>query len=129
MWWCIFCTEMGRKFHDVGITDRNVNIIYDEHSHQKTNRKKKNHYLRSYVIRRAAKCLGDGIATDLFFTHAKIRNFDVPILIQQDVVQFEVPIDNSMSVEEEETNRNFCCVKPVRKCNSYDEFQVNLDQK
>ena len=72
-------------------------------------------YLRSDVIRRATKRLGACISPNSLFAHAKICNLDVSILIQQDIVQFEVTINNAMSVQEKQTNCNFSCIKPKKE--------------
>ena len=71
-------------------------------------------YLRSDVIRCSTKCFGRIWSWNLFLAHAEIGDFDVTILIQEDVVQLEIAINDAMSVKKEETNSNFRRVKPVK---------------
>ena len=71
-------------------------------------------YLRSDVIRCSTKCFGRIWSWNLFLAHAEIGDFDVTILIQEDVVQLEIAINDAMSVKKEETNCNFRRVKPVK---------------
>ena len=69
-------------------------------------------YLWSYVVRSATKCLSGGTIENPLFTHAKVGNLDVAILIEEDIVQLEVTINNPMGVEKEQANSNFRRIKP-----------------
>lgn len=56
-------------------------------------------YLRSNVVRGTAKCLGGLGANDVLLTHAKISYFDMPIGIQEHVVQFQISIKDSFAMQ------------------------------
>ena len=51
------------------------------------------------------------IILNVFFTHAKISNLNMAVLIQQDIVQLQVTINDANSVKEKQSNGNFSCVK------------------
>ena len=40
----------------------------------------------------------------VFFAHSKVCYLDVPLLVQHNVVQLEVPVDNTQRVEKDEPN-------------------------
>ena len=58
-------------------------------------------YLWSYVIRSATEGLSGSAIKNPLFTHAKVGNLYVAILIEEDIVQLEVTINNPMGVEKE----------------------------
>lgn len=64
-----------------------------------------NIHLRRYVIGRAAKGLGSFIAGDAFLAHAKVGDFYVAVLIQQNVVELEITIDDAARVQVEQADR------------------------
>lgn len=66
---------------------------------------------RSNVVGRPAKRLGRLIPRDAFFAHSEVGDLDVPVLVQQNVVQLEVPVNDAASVKEEEPDRYFRSVE------------------
>lgn len=48
-------------------------------------------YLGSYVVRRSAEGLGGDAIQHIFFTHAEIRNLDVALTVQHDIIQLQIP--------------------------------------
>ena len=40
----------------------------------------------------------------VFFAHSKVRDLDVSLLVQHNVVQLEVSVDNTQGVKEDEPN-------------------------
>ena len=69
-------------------------------------------YLWSDVVRGPAECLGHGPITDVLLAHPEVRDLDVPVLVQHDVVQLEVPVDHTQRVEEDDAHGYFSGVKP-----------------
>lgn len=51
----------------------------------------------------------------IFFAETVIGNLDVPIKGQQDIVQFQITIDNTILVEVFKSKANFRGVKPAKK--------------
>ena len=45
--------------------------------------------------------------------HPKICDLDVAILIQHDVIKLEVPVDDTLCMEEDDANCYLSCIKPV----------------
>lgn len=83
-------------------------------------------YLRSNVVRSAAKSFGGPIAGNALLAHTKIGDLDVTILIQQNVVQFQVAIDDAARVKVEQSDCDFGRVKSVqmkKKSNWYKIIQ------
>lgn len=61
-------------------------------------------YLGRNVIGRAAEGFGGLVAADALFTHAEVGDFYVPVLVQQHVVQLQVPVDDPSRVQVEEAD-------------------------
>ena len=55
--------------------------------------------------------LGCSSISYILFAHAKVRNLDVAVLVQHDVVQLEVSVDHTEGVEENDTDGNLGGVK------------------
>lgn len=70
-------------------------------------------YLRCNVVGRSAERLRGRVAEDSFFAHAKVSDLDVAVLIEEDIVQFEVSVDDAARVQEEQADRNLGRVKPA----------------
>lgn len=51
----------------------------------------------------------------VFFTETVIGNLDVSVKGQQDVVQFQITIDDAILVEVFESKADFCGVKPAKR--------------
>ena len=49
-------------------------------------------YLWRHVIGRSAEGVGRFVEVDLKFAHAKVRNSDVALIIEQEIVQLEVSV-------------------------------------
>jgi hypothetical protein len=64
-------------------------------------------HLGSDVVRCAAKGFGDFVSVDAFFAHAEVGDFDVTVLIQQDVVQLQVAVNDAPAVQEEQADGYF----------------------
>jgi hypothetical protein len=64
------------------------------------------------ITRRSAKSLRRGVAGNSLFAHSKVRDLNVAIAFQHNIVQFEVPIDYAPGVEEEQTDGDFGGVEP-----------------
>ena len=58
------------------------------------------------------ECLGSIPIQNSLLAQPKVCNLDVPLLVNHDVVQLEVPVDDTMTVEVEDTDGYFCCIKP-----------------
>ena len=56
------------------------------------------------VVWRAAEGLGDGVALHLLLAHAKVGDLDVPVLVEQDIVQLEVSVDDAAVVQVEQAD-------------------------
>ena len=63
------------------------------------------------VVRSPAEGLGHGSIADVLLAHSKIRNLDMAVLVQHDVVQLEVSVDHTEGVEENNTDGNLGGVK------------------
>lgn len=50
------------------------------------------------VIGRAAEGFGGLVAADTLFAHTKVRDLDVAVLIQQNVVELQIAIDDAARV-------------------------------
>jgi len=72
-----------------------------------------NIHLRRYIIGRAAESLGSLVTGDAFFAHAKVRDFYMTILIQQDIIKLEVTVNDATRMQEEQANGYFRRVKSV----------------
>ena len=59
--------------------------------------------------------LGCSSISYILFAHAKVRNLDVAVLVQHDVVQLQVSVDDTQGMKENDTNRNLSRIEPVRK--------------
>lgn len=52
-----------------------------------------------------------------YFAHSIIGQFDVSFMVQQHVVQLQVPVDNSLFVQEVQSDADFSCIKSEKeKC-------------
>lgn len=68
-------------------------------------------YFGRYVIRSPAKCFRRFISRYPLFTHTEIRNFDMSVLIQQNVIQFKIPVNDSATVKVKQTDGDFGGIK------------------
>lgn len=59
------------------------------------------------VIGRPAEGLGRLVTADTLLAHTEVGDFDVAVLIQQDVVELQIPVDYSSRVKEEQPDRYF----------------------
>lgn len=73
-----------------------------------------NIHLGRYVIRRAAESLGGLVTGDAFLAHAKVCDFYVTVLIQQDIVKLEVTVDDAAQVQVEQAD---CYLRRVESVN------------
>lgn len=71
-------------------------------------------YLGSDVVWRSAECFRRLVALNVFLAHSEVRNFDVPVLIQQHVVQLQITVDDAARVQEKQPDRDFGRVEPLR---------------
>ena len=71
--------------------------------------------LWSDVVRGPTECLGHGPVTDVLLAHPEVRDLDVTVLVQHDVVQLEVSVDHTQRVEEDDAHGYFRCVKPTEE--------------
>ena len=62
-----------------------------------------------------AKCLGGVPIHYALLAQPKVCNFDVALLVKHDVVQLEVPVDDPMAVEVENTNSYLCRIEPEQQ--------------
>ena len=77
-------------------------------------------YLRSDVVGRSAEGPGRlGAAVETHFAHAEIGDFDVALLVEHDVVQFQIAVDDASTVQVEETHRYFGRVEPGKAIDNY----------
>lgn len=67
------------------------------------------------VIRSAAESLGGEVAGDALLTHAEVSYLDVPVLIQQNVVQLQISVDDVSAVQVEQPYCDLCGVKPEQE--------------
>ena len=70
--------------------------------------------LRSNVVRGSTEGLGKHTIPDALLAHTKVCNLDVSLLVKHDVVQLEVPVDDAVAVEVEDTDGYLCCIKSGR---------------
>ena len=63
------------------------------------------------VVWSTAEGLGHGPIADVLLAHSEVRNLDVAVLVQHDVVQLEVSVDHAEGVEENNTDGNLGGVK------------------
>lgn len=68
-------------------------------------------YFRCDVIGCAAEGLRGFITCNAFFAHSEIRYFNMPVLIQQHVIQLQIPVYNPSTVQKEQSDGNFRGVK------------------
>ena len=71
--------------------------------------------LWSDVVRGPTERLGHGPVTDVLLAHPEVRDLDVTVLVQHDVVQLEVSVDHTQRVEEDDAHGYFSGVKPTEK--------------
>lgn len=76
-------------------------------------------YLRSDVIRCSAKCFCSFIAHNAFFAHAEIGDFNVTVLVQQYVVQFQISVYDTVQVQIEQSDRYFRGIKSATTIQKY----------
>lgn len=69
--------------------------------------------LRCDVVGSAAECFGLFVVEDALFAHAEIGNLDMALAIEQDIIQLQVPIDDSMAVKVKEADGYFSGVEPA----------------
>ena len=67
--------------------------------------------LRGDVIGCTAERFGGFVTGDAFLAHSKVRDLDVAILIEQNVVQLQISVDDAPAVKVEETDRYFGSVE------------------
>lgn len=68
-------------------------------------------YLRGDIIRCSAKRLCGLVAHDSLFAHTEIRDFYVAVLVQQHVVQFQVPVNDAVEMQIKQSDRYFRGIK------------------
>ena len=76
---------------------------------------KVNSHLWRDVVRRPAEGLRRGVTRNLLLAHAKVRDLDVAVLVEEDVVQLEVAVDDAVGVEVEQADRDLGGVKSVER--------------
>ena len=69
-------------------------------------------YLGRDVVGRAAEGLGGEVPRNALLAHAEVGDLDVAVLVQQHVVQLQVPVDDVARVQEEQPDGDLCRVKP-----------------
>ena len=67
--------------------------------------------LRGYIVRGPTERLRHVVTTDVLLAHPEVRNLDVSILVQHDIIQLEVSVDHTQGMEENNTDGNFSGVK------------------
>lgn len=71
-------------------------------------------HLGSYVVRGAAEGLCGLVTHNIFLAHAKVRYLHMPIRIQQDVIQLEIPVQDTFGVEEEKSRGYFSGIESTK---------------
>ncbi len=74
-------------------------------------------YLWSNVVGCAAECFGFLIAQDAFFAHPIIGYFNVSFGIQQNIVQFEVTVNDALTVQKKQADCYLSRVESLPKIN------------
>lgn len=77
----------------------------------KTSRRLTN--LRGDVVRSSAECFRGLVELNVFLAHSEIRNLNVSVLVQQHIVQLQVPVNDAAGVQEKQTDGDFGRIKPV----------------
>lgn len=79
------------------------------------------------VVGSSAECFRGFVALNVFLAHSEIRYLDVPILIQQHIIQLQVTINDAAGVQEEQSDGDFGRVKPdLCDCNEEEkDFSVS----
>ena len=70
-------------------------------------------HFRRQIIRRATKRARALVSFEIqtFLTHAVIREFNVTVSIEQDVVQFQIAIDDAVLVQEMQSDRDLSSIE------------------
>ena len=68
-------------------------------------------YLWGNIVRGPTKCFCCSSINNAFLAQSEVCNLDVPLLVDHDVVQLEVPVDDPVAVKEEDTDSNLSCIK------------------
>ncbi len=74
-------------------------------------------YLRRHELGRAAEGARRTSIPHLFLAQSVISNFDVSVQCQQDVVEFEIAIDDAVFVKVFQCQADLCCVEPGNHVN------------
>ena len=65
------------------------------------------------VVRSPTERLRHRAVSDPFLAHPKVGYLDVALLVEHDVVQLEVPVDDTVRVEIHYSDENLCSVEPA----------------
>lgn len=76
------------------------------------------------VIRSSAECFRGFVELNVFLAHSEICDLDVPILIQQHIVELQIAVNDAAGVQEKQTDGNFGRIKPVGR-----HERIKLDEK
>ena len=71
--------------------------------------------LRSDILRGPTECSGGATGSNPNLTQAEVRNLDVALYVEHNVVQLEVPVDHSVLVEEHDGDADLGSVKSDEK--------------
>lgn len=50
-----------------------------------------------------------------YLAHAVVSEFDVSLMVQENVVQLQVAVDDALLMKEVQSNADFSCVKPEKR--------------
>lgn len=70
--------------------------------------------LRGHVLNGATEGVGDSALVNRLLTESKVRQFDVALAVEHDVLRFEVPVDDALGVEVTEGQCDLCQVETGR---------------
>jgi hypothetical protein len=70
-------------------------------------------YLWCHEFRSTAERACSRSIPHFFFTQTVIRNLDVPVQGQQNIIEFQISVDDAVLVEVLESEAYFCCIKSV----------------
>ena len=70
--------------------------------------------LRSNVVWGPTERLRGGIV-HVLLAHPEVRDLDVPVLVQHDIVQLQVSVDDAQGMKEDDTDCYLSCIKPLNK--------------
>ena len=78
-------------------------------------------------MRGAAECAGL-LLVDVLFAHPEVGELDVALLGQHYVLQLQVPVDDALAVQEQESQTDLCVIETysVLRKPSFLKFEYNF---